>query len=449
MKQIQNREHLFISYASEDYELAEWLTLKLTNEGYKVWCDRFQLLGGESYPKDIDDAIKNKTFRMIALLSHNSINKPNPTKERTLALNIARERGINFLIPLNVDGLSSTELDWMTNDIVYIPFNESWAEGFRGLLKKLNSIDAPRNLGDGKKIVADIFTNPRFISDDDEIILTNLFPFEKIPNKIKSFSFKTITTQSAIKELSYKWDCYMKDTKTVFSFHEPPEDIKNDYLIEKTGEIEWNNKTDIDGISIENIVKSLLLKSVYMLCSRKGLLRNNSNFYFPAGLLENNKIYFIGHKQNKTRVTVTSFRKKSGGSDFIYHLSPIFNVRKDDFGRYAIYVNVYLHITDRNGMFFSKRTANSCRKLVRKNWWNDDLINRVLAITSFLAEGDDKVVIGNSDDEQLIFPSRPIELKSPISINEEILNKESYKKEEIIEFEDEADDVELVEEALL
>ena len=130
-------EHLFISYASEDYELAEWLTLKLTNEGYKVWCDRFELLGGESYPKDIDKAIKNKTFRIIALLSHNSIDKPNPVKERTLALNIGKERSIDFLIPLNVDGLSGTQLDWMTSDIVYIDFNKSWAEGLRRLLKKL------------------------------------------------------------------------------------------------------------------------------------------------------------------------------------------------------------------------------------------------------------------------------------------------------------------------
>jgi hypothetical protein len=448
MEQIQNREHLFISYASEDYELAEWLTLKLTNEGYKVWCDRFQLLGGESYPRDIDDAIKNKTFRMIALLSHNSINKTNPIKERTLALNIGRERGIDFLIPLNVDGLSSTELDWMTNDIVYIPFNESWAEGLRRLLKKLNSIDAPRNLKNGKKIVADIFTNSRFIDNAEEIILTNFFPIEKIPEKIKLFSFKTRTTQSVIKELSYKWDCYMRDTKTVFSFHEPPEDIKNDYLIEKVNEITWANKSDIDGISVENIVKNLLLKSVYMICSSKGLLRNNSNFYFPDGLLEKNKIFFIGYKQNKTRVTVTSIRKKSGGSDFAYYLSPVFNVRKDDFGRFVLYINVFLHITDRNGEYLSKRTANSCRKLVRKNWWNDDLINRVLAITSFLSDGEEKVVIGNSEDEQIILPSRPNELKSPISINEEILNKESYKKEDIVEFEDE-DNIEEFEEVPL
>ena len=47
------REHLFVSYATEDAPLAEWFTRKLTAEGYSVCCDRFKLLGGESYPRDI------------------------------------------------------------------------------------------------------------------------------------------------------------------------------------------------------------------------------------------------------------------------------------------------------------------------------------------------------------------------------------------------------------
>ena len=57
-----DQDHLFISYASENGILAEWLTLRLTAEGYKVWCDRTKLLGGESYPLDIDKAIKESTF---------------------------------------------------------------------------------------------------------------------------------------------------------------------------------------------------------------------------------------------------------------------------------------------------------------------------------------------------------------------------------------------------
>src|SRR2546422_9440337 len=47
----QVREHLLINYATEDWALADWLTRKLTAEGYRVWCDRFKLLGGESYPR--------------------------------------------------------------------------------------------------------------------------------------------------------------------------------------------------------------------------------------------------------------------------------------------------------------------------------------------------------------------------------------------------------------
>src|SRR6266852_4633167 len=138
------RNHLFISYAGEDGPFAEWLTLKLTREGYRVWCDRFKLLGGESYPREIDEAIKNRTFRMLSLLSHASLQKPNPLKERTLGLKIAAVRGIDFVIPLNVDGLRGTELDWMTTDLTFIPFSHGWAPGFRQLLAKLQSIDAPR-----------------------------------------------------------------------------------------------------------------------------------------------------------------------------------------------------------------------------------------------------------------------------------------------------------------
>ena len=144
--QEYKRDHLFISHASEDSPFSEWLALKLTGEGYRVWCDHIKLLGGESYPRNIDLAIKHSTFRLLAVLSHNSVSKENPLKERTLGLNISRERGIDFAIPLNLDGLTATEIDWMSSDLTYIKFHGSWAQGLITLNKKLNSIDAPRTL---------------------------------------------------------------------------------------------------------------------------------------------------------------------------------------------------------------------------------------------------------------------------------------------------------------
>lgn len=35
------------------------------------------------------------------------------------------------MIPLNVDGLRPRELDWMTNDLTFISFRPSWADGLR------------------------------------------------------------------------------------------------------------------------------------------------------------------------------------------------------------------------------------------------------------------------------------------------------------------------------
>ena len=145
----------------------------------------FELLGGESYPRNIDEAIKNRTFRFIALLSRASLSKPNPLKERTLALNIARSRKEDFLIPLNVDGLSPTDLDWMTSDLTFIPFNRSWAAGLDQLLKKLSSVEAPKVLKNGKEIAASYYLQNTFVLERPETICTNCLKFLKIPDNIK------------------------------------------------------------------------------------------------------------------------------------------------------------------------------------------------------------------------------------------------------------------------
>ena len=139
------RDHLFISYAVEDRALADWIAMRLTAEGYKVWYDRFKMLGGESYPRDISQAIQERTFRLIALLSRDSILKENPVKERTLAINVGKKLGIDFLIPLKVDDIQPSELDFLVSDLVYLHFNQSWYDGFLSLMKKLQQLNTPKH----------------------------------------------------------------------------------------------------------------------------------------------------------------------------------------------------------------------------------------------------------------------------------------------------------------
>ena len=264
MKESILRDHLFINYAGEDEHLAEWLTLKLTNEGYLVWCAKFKLLGGESYPKNIDKAIKTQTFKFISLLSKNSINKPNPLKERTLAINIAKERNEDFLIPLNVDGLKPTELDWMTSDITFIPFYENWAVGLKQLLKKLNSINTPKPRKNGKQITSEIFLNTEFILNKPEEVITNYLKILEIPKIIKKFTLKSKITRYALLGLINKWAFYVKDRTIFFAFHDPPQEIKENYEISSIEKIYWKDIDNLDGIKVENIIKNLIKRSLYL-----------------------------------------------------------------------------------------------------------------------------------------------------------------------------------------
>ena len=135
-----NRDHIFISYATEQSDLCDWLARKLASEGYAVWYDRIKLLGGEDWPSDIDEAIELRTFRMLALLSRASMNKPNPQGEWLKARAIGNNLGVrDFLIPLNTEGLRPDEIRWNLQTTNYIPFAPSWADGLAALLKKLQS----------------------------------------------------------------------------------------------------------------------------------------------------------------------------------------------------------------------------------------------------------------------------------------------------------------------
>lgn len=214
-----SRDHLFVSYASEDAAFAEWLTLRLTGEGYKVWCDRIKLLGGEAYPTDIDRAIKDNTFRLLSVLSRDSNNKPNPVKERTLALNLGRDRGEEFVIPLNLDGLSAAELNWMVADLTFVPFQHGWAVGLSQLLKKLASVGAPRPLANGREVVSEWFADRDNVSRDPERLWTNLFEIEALPSTLLRLTF----VERPPDDVLAGWPHYSDGRYVFWAFEAPPQ----------------------------------------------------------------------------------------------------------------------------------------------------------------------------------------------------------------------------------
>lgn len=73
---MKERCLVFISHANpEDNEFASWLGTRLTAAGYKVWADVLNLLGGETFWRDIGNAIKEEAAVVIVALSTRRIRK--------------------------------------------------------------------------------------------------------------------------------------------------------------------------------------------------------------------------------------------------------------------------------------------------------------------------------------------------------------------------------------
>ena len=146
------RDHLFVSFARDDWALAEWLTLRLTREGYRLWCSRFPVLGGESYPRQVEEAIATRAFRVLVLVSRAALSDANTMRDSTLALELGRQREESLLVPLLVNDVEPTSFDGVFGTPPRISFCERWETGLTALLATLTEAGAPRPVPDGERV---------------------------------------------------------------------------------------------------------------------------------------------------------------------------------------------------------------------------------------------------------------------------------------------------------
>jgi len=418
------RNHLFVSYATEDGALAEWLTLRLTAEGYRVWCDRFKILGGENWPDDVDAAIRNDTFRMLHLVSKHSLHKPNPKKERELALQLERDRKVEILIPLNVDDTKPSELPWRIVDVAYIPF-QNWATGLAKLLKKLDSVKAPRPLAaNGRQIAGSAYLTHSAITEGEEELISNVFAFTSVPKTVRLFRFSGEVSRKQALALREGWAYRYLGSKGVIAFDRPPAPLSTRLSVEEVSEIEWREGETVEGVLAEHLVNELLRKSLELHCRARGLAREpeGRGFYFPFGLLPRNTILFRGYKGKPSRVFACGYRK-FGGGNYRYHLCPWFRVRRAPDLGFTAQLRLRIHLADFRGTALEKRAAVARRKRIGSSWWNGQWLSRQLAVMSFLAEDQAEIRIGMDSGHHVVLGGYPAGALVSRGIDEILLSK--------------------------
>jgi len=374
---------LFISYAGEDRVFASWLARKLAFYGYGVWFDELKLLGGESWVHDIDSAIRDKSFRVLALLSEHSLTKPKPLKERTLAQEVGTTREMNdFLITLNLDGSNP---DWTLSDISSIPFKNSWADGLRRVLKKLRSIDAPKLHGDNPSIAGtELNRGHELVSSDAEDLIVNWMPFAELPDLLVVYEAPGVDN----KELM-QWPCYRLEKGRLISLFPPPSELAG--KVTKTKEVYlWSDMEKIGRTDTHNIIVQILNRAVSCWFRKAGChsaLRGWES-YLPATMDDSSRIKFKDldgkerYIRNSGKIT---FRVPSGPPEkIIYHNSIRHRVRKLDSGQYAVELIPAVALFDSKNQPIEGRKINARRKKVTAAWYNDKWRVRMLAYGQLL-----------------------------------------------------------------
>lgn len=432
------RDRLFISYATEDWPFVEWLALRLTAEGYKVWCDRFNLLGGESYPKHIDVAIKTHTFRFLAVLSRHSIKKPNPLKERTLALNLAKDRGQDFVIPINLDGSSPNDLGWMVSDLTFVSFHLSWAEGFAQLLKRLETSNAPKGFSNGRSAAVSWFETKDLVKRKRELLWTNLAEIKELPKDIYRYESAAFVPDDERLQLLKLWP-HISEGQTFWAFEAPPPEIWDKFKFSEQGRRrDWHTLISGD-VGLRQIAVRLLNESMRSVGLARGLAltADGNACYFPNGLLPSNRLAFDGYDRKRTWILcvgVRSFRTLTGKESCRYHLAPRFRVWLDNDLGNVIQVRVHLYLTTVEGQPLEEKAALRRRKRICRTWWNYHWLARTFAMLQFLANSKSSIQIGENNSQRLVVSKYPLTAHMAWGLDESKLGQCKPEAEDADEF---------------
>jgi len=423
------RDHLFISYATEDVIFVDWLALRLTAEGHKVWWDRLKLLGGESYPQDINEAIKNQSFRFITVLSRHSINKANPLKERTLALTLAKEQK-NFIIPINLDGLSTSDLNWMISDLTFIPFHLDWAEGLAQLLKLLERDKAPRELANGRSIAASWFETKGLVVPKEERLWSNVVKISELPEYIYRYETRKPLPDEERLDLLKLWP-HVSDGQVFWSFFDPPAEFRDKHGAQQFGRREWNSTNGHDA-GLDDLAKRILNQALITICLARGLklTDDGSHCYFPDKLTDKNRLAFKGYDNKWTwvrSVGTRNFRTQTHKEACVYHLAPAMRVWLDHELGDLVQIRVRLFLTTPEGVTLDPKASLARRKRICRSWWNYHWLARISAILQFLANDKSSIELGEGQSHRLTISKQPLVLEVNRGIDESRLGKDSVE----------------------
>jgi hypothetical protein len=254
------RETIFVSHATpEDNDFTIWLASRLELMGYKVWIDKKELLGGETFWTDIEIAITKDAIKFLLVYSKNICCRDQPgvvkegiRKEIDYAKSTiqANPELKDFLTILHVDE-APYDLFPGSKDLNHIPFVDNWAEGLTQLLKKLEKDSVPKplpNTGKSAQWYLDQYLVKNPIIEKKELYYTNWWAADELPGSFYILQF-TNERQAKVVQANNVEILLVRSANCIVSFR-----CDLDFDIETEGDVINVLPAKVFEISIEQLM---------------------------------------------------------------------------------------------------------------------------------------------------------------------------------------------------
>lgn len=443
------RDMVFLSHANpEDNEFTRWLALRLAGEGFPVWCDLTQLLGGEDFWKDAEEAIRNRTAKLLYVLSKESNRKPGPLRELAIAQKVQRDEKLDdFVIPLAVDDLRSVDFNIELTRLNAVPFRDGWHSGLVQLLAKLERDGVGTRSPFGPAAVASWWREranaQHTILRQPEMIVTNLY--ELRPAELYFHRLAVDLRDAPIDEPSIPYPVERFGDHLV-SFA-PAADLSPRLgsglrIVESVGitvgsqsptarRHRWSYRDE------RATLTKLLNQAWQNMLSARGLptyqfATGAPAFYFKKGAVEKDTIHFTRRDGTTSRRQMVGYKtmRRPNGEQWIRHWHLALGARPTTSPAWGFIMKPHvLFSEDGETIWDSADRLQRARRSQCKSWWNNDWRDLNHAGVQFLANGNSTLSLAVGSSTALEVSAQPLEVRCPVSYDERTLKQDAATKE--------------------
>jgi len=388
--------------------------------GYEVWCDVFNLIGGEKFWTEIEHEIRINTCKFLFILTRNSNQKDGCLNELSVAEAVEKQLDDKrFIIGLHFDSeLNHDEVNINLKRKIGLNFKTDWQQGLKDLLNIFHEepkakIRETTDFDFIQNYWATVYLQDRKPIEKEENYTSNWFPFISFPEKLYFHNFKgMIPKKFSWKKLPFPTYGYKKWTATFGSCY--------DFVEQLPKTEQYNPKEsrtyDIAKVLNENLEDDFISNRI---------LRNMINNLISVGFvntLKQNEQLMMYEMSNKIAFC---FREDLNDESKYGH-GQLVGKRKERKWHFAFSAfpdlvhNVFVfrsHIllSENGELIKSKRVQQSGRRGQGANWWNKHWKHKLLSAVSNLVDEKDVFKIEVGAEENVLISGKSISFSSNIS----------------------------------